>query len=128
MKKNIVKTIALIGGMIFLMSALSTMLENMLFGILYGVACGFIVGTILNFDFAYRRKKATIFVHIIGQIILVVSNVIVIQDVMVAVLFSLALMCITAGILLYLIFWNIEKLIGKYLIENSILIIIKKFF
>lgn len=77
MKITIVKSLILVIGGICLMTAMDLCLSNLLYAILYGISFEFIIGSYLNIALNGRKEKINTVLQIVGNAVLVLSNLIV---------------------------------------------------
>lgn len=97
MKIDIAKSLILTVGCILLMTAIDLLLSNILYAILYGVSFCCIMGTYLNINIIEKKKKINITLHIIGNIVFFINNLLVIPKISTAILFSISVSILFCG-------------------------------
>lgn len=78
MKITTIKSLILVIGGICLMTAIDLFLSNLLYAILYGISFEFIIGSYLNITLNSWKEKINIVLQIVGNAVLILSNLIVI--------------------------------------------------
>lgn len=103
MKTNTFKAILIAITTGLVMVTIDILFDDFLLAVFYGISVGFFVGSICNFNTAGQKKMFTIILHCVGIVLLVISNAILIQNLLKTVVVSVSLITIFSGLFIFFV-------------------------